>query len=132
MPTNTQSKPAATMPRHQVVAAGQIDAGLGEDLEGEVVRAHPCAERPEQRQRLLAIADEVVVDHEERAAKARRQDGVELAAELRGLLGARPPAEQLDDVAEFAIEGTAAAPLHAHGVVGADVEQVVARRRELA
>jgi hypothetical protein len=92
---------------------------------------HPLGEGREQSQGLLAIADEIVVDHEDRTAKARGQNGVELAAELRWLLGARLPAEELDDVAELATERAAATPLHADGVVGLDVEQVVAGRGNL-
>ena len=81
----------------------------------------------EQSQGFLAIAHEIVVNHEDRAAKSAGQDGVEFAAELRGLFGARLAAEQLHDVAELAAERTAASPLHPDGVVGLDVEQVVAR-----
>ncbi len=51
--------------------------------------------------------------------------------ELRWLLGARAAAEQLDDVAELAAERAATAPLHADGVVGLDVEKIVARSRNL-
>ena len=85
--------------------------------------AHPLGKRGEQAQGFFAIADEVVVDHENRATKSRGQDGVELAKELRWLLGARAAAEQLDDVAELAAERAATAPLHADGVVGLDVER---------
>ena len=75
---------------------------------------------------LLPIADAVIVDDEHRAAESRGQNGVELAAKLGWLLGARAPVEQLNDVAELAGERAAAAPLHADRMVGTDVEQVVA------
>src|ERR1700690_3841189 len=77
----------------------------------------------------LFVADQVVIDKIDMAAKAEREQPVELGEHLRVGLGARVAAVELDDVAEFAGERAAARILHADVKVMLEFEQVEARYR---
>ena len=116
---------------HQLRHRGQIDAGLGVQLERPAVGALPFLDARQELRHQLAVADEVVVDDEDGAAKARLEQGVQLGQHLLGRLGARHAPDDLDDVAELAAEGAAARVLDAHRGVLAPVEQVEARGRRV-
>ena len=77
----------------------------------------------------MLVADEVVVDHEDRSSPLQPVQGVELGQDLVRRLGAGHLAVELDDVAEFAVERASAGELHAHRVVALQVDEVEARNR---
>ena len=94
----------------------------------------PGAHHREQARHLAAVADEVVVHEEERAARAARVEGVELRDHLVRGLHPRHASEQLDDVAELAAERAAARVLQRVVGVAREVHQVEpghAREREI-
>ncbi len=113
---------------HEGLVRGQIEAGFGEEGEGVMVRPLPGDQLGQQGAHLAAVADEVVVHQEERAAPAFPVEQVQLVEELRRTLGARASAEELDDVAELAVEGTAAGELKGHLGVVLPAHQVEAGR----
>ena len=120
-------------PVHQVQQfgiVGQIDAGLGRQAERIVVLLHPGNELFQQRLGLLLVADEVVV-HDERRVKTGPTHVVQFGHQLLGLLHARTPAVDHDDVAELALERAAARVLQRPRRVPIDLQQVVARARHL-
>jgi len=78
----------------------------------------------------LLVADEIVVDQEDDPS-SQAILRVNLRDHLGGLLDARPPAEDDDDVAEFTLVRAAARRLDtAHGVF-AKPDQIVTRQRDL-
>jgi len=107
-------------------------AGVQRDLCVEVHRVAPLAaparDRAQQILGELLVADEVVVDDEDLLG-AEPVALLDLGHHLVHLLGARAPAVDDDDVAELALEGTAARELDRHGVIAIDVQQVEARHR---
>ena len=115
----------------QLGIVGEIDRGLGRELERIVVRALPGDELGKKQPECLLVADEVVVDEVDMAAIADSVERVELGEHLRGRLGPRHPAVKLDDVAELAGERAAARELHAEIEIVFELEQVEARHRRL-
>ena len=113
----------------QRLELGQVDAGLGIEVERIAALPLPVGDRGQQPERFLLVADEVVVDQEHRAAPAERVEAVELGDHLLVRLGAWNAAEELGDVAELAVERTAARELQRHRAVGLEVEQLEARHR---
>src|SRR5262249_30372667 len=85
--------------------------------------------KPLQR---LFVADEIVVDEFDHATPSEAVEGVQLGQHLIIGLGPRHTSVELDDVAEFAGERTAAGELHADGEIIFELEQVEPRGRALA
>ncbi len=108
----------------------QVDRGLGDEGKGVAVDSHPG---DQGRQDILfqhgLVADEVVVDHEDRAPPAGVVDGFDLLDELPGALQARHASVERGDVTELAVEGTAPGELDAHAGVVLGVEQFPGGRR---
>src|SRR5208337_1123275 len=78
----------------------------------------------------LLVADEVIGDQEDDPG-SQAILSVDLREHLGGLLDARPPAKDDDDVAEFTLVRAAARSLDtAHGVF-AEPDQIVTRQRDL-
>src|SRR5207302_8604776 len=102
----------------------QVDTRLGVELEGTAVFALPARDLGQELGRLAPVADEVVVDDEDRSAPTELVERVELAQHLRRALHPRVAAVELDDVAELALEGAAARGLHAHRRVPRPLEQI--------
>ena len=100
-------KPAVDHLVHQLVVLGQAERGLGEEAEGIVPLLLPARHLRQERLDLPHVADEVVVDDEERASPPLLVEERQLVQELVGRLRAGPAPEQLDDVAELARVGAA-------------------------
>ena len=86
----------------------------------------------EMRQELfhkLFVADEIVVDQIDVTAIPEVMERLQFAQHLLGRLRARHAAEEFNDIAEFAVKRTAAAPLHAHMQVAVELEKIEARMR---
>ena len=116
----------------QLVIVCEIDRCLGRELEGIAARLEPpCQLRQKLLQRLL-VADEIVVDEVDMAAIAEAIERVQLGQHLIIGLGPRHTSVELDDVAEFAGERTAAGELHADREVMFEFEQIEPRDRALA
>lgn len=75
------------------------------------------------------VADDVVVDNEDRTVPAEVIEGLELAGHLLRGLGAWLAPVERDEVAELAEKRATTALLHGHLGVGTRVQQVVARHR---
>src|SRR6185436_11637336 len=115
---------------HQVqehLVVGQVDRGLGRELEGIVPLREPRGERGEELLESLLVADEIVVDEVDVATVADPVELLELGERLRGSLGAGNAAVELDDVAELAVERAAARKLHADVEILVELEKVEAR-----
>src|SRR5713226_7595183 len=80
----------------------------------------------------LVVPDKIVVDDKDLVAPAEFKQRIELRQQLAGALGAGLPTVNGDDVAEFALERTAAGELHRHGGVLPDFEQIKSWERRLA
>jgi hypothetical protein len=65
---------------HQFIRGGQVDAGLGIELEREAVLLHPLLQDGHKAQGLHLVAHQVVVGKKHGSAKAGGQQGIELAA----------------------------------------------------
>ena len=87
----------------QLRIVGQIDAGLGRQVERIVVLFHPRDELFEQHFGFLLVADEVVID-DERGVETARRHLVGLGHQLRRLLDARLAPVDDDDVAKLTLE----------------------------
>ena len=116
----------------QFVVVGEIERGLGGELERIIVRFEPRLEVRQECLHRLLVADQIVVDEIDMAAIAERVERIEFRQHLRRGLGARHPAVELDDVAEFAGERTAARELHADIEIAIELQQIEARDRRLA
>ena len=108
---------------------GQVDARLGVELERAAVLLLPPRDLRQQLGCLAPVADEVVVDHEDRSTPPELVQRIELPQHLRRRLHPGVAAVQLDDVAELALERTAPRALHAHRRVARAVEQIESRRK---
>ena len=89
----------------------------------------PLANFGQQQLGVALVADEVVVDQEDRTAPTQVVEVLQLGNELLGSLGAWFAAVEHDDVAELAIEWAAPGELHAHRVVGIELKQIEAGNR---
>ena len=125
-----RGEPCADHGVDQLGLGGEVDARLRVELEGKPVLALPLVQMREHPGDRDAVADEVVVDEEEAAPVAGGAERVELLEHLRGRLRTWLAAEDLDDVAELALERAAARVLHAHRCVVAVIDQVEAGRRD--
>ncbi len=116
----------------QFIVVGEIERGLGGELERIIVLFEPLLEVGQERLHGLLVADQIVVDEIDMPAIAELIQPVEFRQHLRRRLGARHPAVQFDDVAELAGERTAARELHADIEIAVEFQQVEARDRRLA
>src|SRR3984885_16176017 len=110
----------------QICLRGKGDGGLGLERERMVVLLLPYGQFARERQRLVMVADEIVIDDEDLVAPSQFAQGVELRDELRVRLGAGLAAVDGDDVAELALEGAATRKLHRHGGVFVEAQQIEA------
>ena len=78
------------------------------------------------------VSDEVVINDEDLLAPPKLEQRIEFRQQLAGRLGPRLPSVDGDDVAEFALEGTAPRELHRHGSIFSEVKQVKAWKGSLA
>ena len=93
---------------HHFLVVGQIDRGLGGEAEGIAALFLPLANFGQQQFRVALVADEVVVDQEDRTAPTQVVEVLQLSNELIGGFGAGFAAVENDDVAELAVERAAA------------------------
>ena len=89
----------------------------------------PLGDHRQQLHCLPLVADEVVVDQEDRASPAQPVQQVELLHDLVRRLGPGYLTVELDDVAELAVERAPTRELHAHRVVAVHLDEVEARNR---
>ena len=113
----------------QLGVVRQIHGGFGVEAERAAVPHVPFRHDRQQLLHLALVADEIVVHDENRAAPLARIELLELGHHLRGRLGARLAAIDLDDVAELAVERAAARILDGHGAVVLGIDQVEVRQR---
>jgi hypothetical protein len=92
---------------HQGRVLGQVERGLGVELEGPAVLALPALNVGEKVAHGLLLSDEVVFDEEDHPPESGGANRLQFAHDLLGILGARIAAEQPRDVAEFAEKGAA-------------------------
>ncbi len=130
-PEKHEVEPGLAHPRHQLVVGAEVDRSLGEELERVAVVELPALERSQRPLGESTVADEVVVDEEDRPAPSGRDQGVQLRRHAVGRLDPMLAAVQLPDVAELAGERTAARMLHRHRGIGLEVEEVESRHRRV-
>ena len=63
---------------HQLIIGAEVDRGLGEELERKAVVALPALEHRQRTLRQPAVADEIVVDEEDRPTPPCGKKGVQL------------------------------------------------------
>ena len=114
---------------HHFVVGGQIDGGFGGEGEGEAALHLPILDGRQQQLGVALVADEVVIHQEDGPAPAQVIEGLQFGHQLVGGFGAGLAPVEHDDVAELALERAAARELHAHRVVGIELEQVKAGDR---
>ena len=105
----------------------EVDAALGAKDEREPVPLLPGAQHRQERRDRAAVADEVVVDEEQRAAGSQGEKRVELRHHLLRRLHPRHPPEDLDDVAELAVERAPARILQRVAGVPRELQEVEPR-----
>src|SRR5262249_21133716 len=88
------------------------------------VTLRPFGQDREQPLDVALIADKVIVNDENRPAPADPKERVQLGQHLLIALRAGGAAIDLDDVAEFALEGTAARVLDRHRAVAFEVGEI--------
>jgi hypothetical protein len=115
----------------QLVVVGEVHGGLGRELERPVSLLEPRLEVGEELLRELLVADEVVVYEIDVTSIAEVVERLQLLQHLLRRLRPRHAAVELDDVAEFALKGAAAAPLHRHVEIVFELEEVEARAGRL-
>ncbi len=108
---------------------GEIERGFGDKAEWVAAFPAPLGHCGEEFLGTLFIADEVVVDDEDGVAPAGLLELIEFGEHLGDGLGARLAAVDLDDVAELAVEGTAARVLHGHGAVAIHFDEAEVGQR---
>ena len=113
---------------HEGCVRGQIEAGLGIEEKGEVTLLLPAGQLWQQAADLAPVADEVIVHHEQGSPPAALEEPVQLRQELGGRLGAGLVAEELDNVAEFAMVGAPAGELQGGAPIVPAVHQIEPRR----
>src|ERR1700730_19142538 len=91
--------------------------------------ARPPPKLLRQLQRPFVIADEIVVDNENRFARTQLKQSLELGDHLRGMLGPGLSSVDSNDVAEFTLERTSARKLHRHTGVALQLQQIKAGDR---
>src|SRR5215469_5097165 len=111
----------------QGIIIGNVDRGLGGELEGIAALLLPGDQVRQESLHRLLVADEVVVDKVEMPAISDTVERVELGEHLLHGLDPRHTAVELDNVAELAIERTPARELNAIKGVLAAFQQVEAR-----
>ncbi len=114
--------------REQLVVLRGVQRDLGVEVDRVALFAAPARDLAQQILGEFLVADEIVVDDEDLLG-AEPVALLDLGHHLVHLLGARAPAVDDDDVAELALERTAARELDRHGVIAVDVQQVEARHR---
>ena len=92
---------------------------------------HPGNELLQQGFGFLLVPDEVVID-DKRRVEANAAHVVEFGHELVGLFDAGLTPEDNDDVAELALERTAARVLQSPGRIAIDLEEIEPRAGALA
>ena len=128
MPRKTYMKLASTMEASSSGRSARSIEGLGIEGDDAAGALLPELELLGEGEGELVVADEVVIDDEDLVAPARgRGEASSSRDELGGRLRARAAAIDGDDVAELALEGTAARELDRHGGVLVEVEKVEAR-----
>jgi len=110
----------------EIQALAQVDGSLREIPKRFSAFAVPGGERLADGLGPLGIADEIVVGKKDRAPVARGVDGLKFRQDVLHRLVAGHPAEEVDDIAEFASERTSARSLHGHAVVVGMLDEVVA------
>ncbi len=113
----------------QLRVIGEIERRLGRELERITSFPLPDDQLGQELLERALVADKVVVDEVDMAAIAEVVERLQLAQHLGIALRARHPAEQFDDVAELAVEGTSARELHADIEIVLELQQVEARYR---
>ncbi len=113
--------------QHRVI--GDVDRRLGRELERVAALLLPRREAGQKRLHHLFVADEIVVDKIQLAAMPAFVQRLQFGQHLVGGLDPRHAPVKLDDVAEFAVEGTAARELHAEIGVLVALHQIEARDR---
>ncbi|MEY9897892.1 hypothetical protein ABIA44_002066 [Bradyrhizobium sp. USDA 329] len=131
MPTKMPKKLRRPHQLQQLRIVGEVDRGFRGEFEGIAVRALPFGEPWQELPQRLLVADEIVVDEVEMAAVAHPIERLELDEHLLDRLGPRHAPVELDDVAEFAGEGTAPRILHTEIEIVFEPEQVETRHRRL-
>ena len=117
--------------RHQLRIIGEVDGRFGEEGQGIAFLLLPVRQRAQHRLDGLLVADEVVVDDEDRAHSLTSQRG-HLGDDLRAGLETGTPAEHDDDVAELAGKGAAPRKLYAAVEVMLHFQEIEARHRHMA
>ncbi len=105
-----------------------IEGDLGHQLERKPSTTLPFPERTQEFLGKPPIADEVVIDDEDRRS-AESIDLLDLLHHLVDRLGARFAAVHHDDVAKLTTVRTASAELDRHGPIRRTVEKIEARHR---
>jgi hypothetical protein len=113
----------------QFLVLGQVQAGLGGELEGPVLLHEPRAELPQEGLQRPAVPDQVVVHEVDVPAVPERVQGVELPEHLGGGLGPGHPSVQVDDVAELAVERATARVLDPDVQVAVELQEIEAGDR---
>ena len=114
---------------HQFLVRGQVHGGFRREAEGIAPLDLPLLQGRQQQFGVALVADEVVIHQEDRAPPAQVVEVLELGDQLLRRLGPGLAAVENDDVAELALERAAPGELHAHGVVGVELQQVKAGHR---
>src|SRR6202030_2555010 len=110
----------------------QIHRRFGRELEGIIPLFLPAVQFGQESLECLLVPDQVVVDEVDMAAVTHPVQRVEFGEHLLVGLCPRDPPIKLDNVAEFAVERTAARELNADINVMLALEQVETRDRALA
>src|SRR5262245_24158616 len=108
----------------QFIVLGEIHAGFGNKRERAPVTLRPLGQDREQPLDVALVADKVIVNDENRPAPADPKERVQLSQHLLIALRAGGAAIDLDDVAELALEGTAARVLDRHRAVASEVGEM--------
>lgn len=111
---------------HELGAVRQVDGRLGEEVERGARARAPRGDFAQEPPHVLLAAYEVVVYEEHAAPETGREDRLELGDHLAGRLRAWDPSIERDDVAELALERTAARELNREVQVEMYLQQVVA------
>jgi len=77
------------------------------------------------------VADEIIVNDEDRTAPAGSPNDGDFGQHLRRRLGPGSVPEQIDDVAKFAIERASSRELDRHGRISGHFQKVESRNRRI-
>ena len=113
---------------HESGVVSQVDGRLGIKIKGVLFPVHPVGYGGKDLLfQLPFVADEVVVDKEDRSAPPPKMQAVQFSDQLFPRLAPRPSPEQRCDVAELAVKGASPAILDIHGGIIPDLYQVPKR-----